>query len=345
MTTSSKKLTRIVGIAAAAGLALGLASCAGTPSGPTTPTYKSTYQAPEPTTLSPLTGVTVPAGSVTGPAISVKVCNIYACYPEEGLNQADVVFEQVTEGGITRYVAIYQSTIPETSGPVRSLRPMDADIAGSFGGVLAFSGYGNQAIYDLAVSAGLQPVMENNPAMFRNDYNVAPYNLMVNVPSLAAEFASLPAPAQQWAYSSSVATSTAAVDGAPGSAITTVMSNGSDASWVYDGASGKYLRSQWGGPDVDYAGAQHAATNVIAMRVAVENFAGLPRTVMVGSGEAWVLTGGKYVHGTWSKESTNAPIKFVGDNGVTIRLAPGNTWIALVPVDSYVAGGSVTISE
>jgi hypothetical protein len=81
------------------------------------------------------------------------------------------------------------------------------------------------------------------------------------------------------------------------------------------------------------------------MRVAVEEFAGLPRTVMVGSGEAWVLTGGKYVHGTWSKESTNAPIKFVGDNGVTIRLAPGNTWIALVPVDSYVAGGSVTISE
>ena len=333
-----------IGLLAAAGLALGLAGCAGQSDSASTPSYQSTYKAPDPTTLSPLTGVTVPQGSVTGPALSVKVCNIYACAPQEGLNQADVVFEEVTEGGITRYVAIYQSNIPETSGPVRSLRPMDADIAGSFGGVIAFSGYGNPAVYDLAVAAGLQTAMENNPAMFRNDYNVAPYNLMVNMTDLAGQFSSLPVPAQQWAYSSGVSTSTAAVDGAPASGITTVMSNSSSASWTYDPASEKYLRNQWGGADVDITGAQFAATNVIAMRVNVENFVNLPRTIMVASGEAWIFTGGKHVHGTWSKESTNAPIKFVGDNGVTVRLAPGNTWIALVPVQSYVSEGSVTIT-
>jgi hypothetical protein len=57
-----------------------------------------------------------------------------------------------------------------------------------------------------------------------------------------------------------------------------------------------------------------------------------------------VLSGGKVVHGTWSKASTAAPIRFTADNGVTIRLAPGNSWIEMVPNESYVPGGSVTIT-
>jgi hypothetical protein len=80
------------------------------------------------------------------------------------------------------------------------------------------------------------------------------------------------------------------------------------------------------------------------MRVNVDEFVGVPRTRMVDSGELWVLSGGKAVHGTWSKAATAAPIVFKGDNGVTIRLAPGNTWIEMVPLESYVSGGTVTIA-
>ncbi|WP_280797522.1 DUF3048 domain-containing protein [Aurantimicrobium minutum] len=345
MTTQSRSLIRIVGVAAAGALALGLAACSGGASGPATPDYKSTYKAPEPVAYAPLTGVALAAGTTVGPALSVKICNVFHCEPQDGLNQADVVFEEIVEGGISRYVGIWNSNVPVTVGPVRSLRPMDADIAAPFGGIIAYSGYGAQETRDLAVDTGLVNITENDPAMYRNDYNVAPYNLMLHAQEAIAANPGLAAPAQQWAYSSSLATSTAVLDGTPASSVQNIFSNQSDNTWTYDGASGRYLRTQWEGPDLDLTGAQLSAANVVVMRVNVDEFVGVPRTRMVDSGELFVLSGGKVVHGTWSKAGTASPIVFKGDNGVTIRLAPGNTWIEMVPLDSYVPAGSVTITE
>jgi hypothetical protein len=275
--------------------------------------------------------------------LSVKICNVFACEPQDGLNQADVVFEEIVEGGITRYVGIWNSNVPAVVGPVRSLRPMDADIAAPFGGIIAYSGYGAQETRDLAVDTGLVNVTENDPAMFRNDYNVAPYNLMLHAQEVIAANAGLAPPAQQWAYSSSLATSTAVLDGTPATSVQSIFSNSSDNTWTYDG-NGRYLRTQWEGPDLDLTGAQLSAANVVIMRVNVDEFVGVPRTRMVDSGELFVLSGGKVVHGTWSKAGTASPIVFKGDNGVTIRLAPGNTWIEMVPLESYVPGGTVNIA-
>ena len=345
MTTFSRTLSRVVGVAAAGALALGLAACSGGASAPSTPDYKSTYKAPAPVAYAPLTGVALAAGTTVGPALSVKICNVFHCEPQDGLNQADVVFEEIVEGGISRYVGIWNSNVPGTVGPVRSLRPMDADIAAPFGGIIAYSGYGAQETRDLAVDTGLVNITENDPAMYRNDYNVAPYNLMLHAQEAIAANPGLAAPAQQWAYSTSLATSTAVLDGTPASAVQNIFSNQSDNTWNYDAASGRYLRTQWEGPDLDLAGAQLSAANVVVMRVNVDEFVGVPRTRMIDSGELFVLSGGKVVHGTWSKAATAAPIVFKGDNGVTIRLAPGNTWIEMVPLDSYVPGGSVTITE
>ncbi|AWR22018.1 MULTISPECIES: DUF3048 domain-containing protein [Aurantimicrobium] len=343
MTTFSRTLSRVVGVAAASALALGLAACSGGASGPATPDYKSTYKAPAPIAYAPLTGVALAEGTAVGPALSVKICNVFACEPQDGLNQADVVFEEIVEGGITRYVSIWNSNVPVSVGPVRSLRPMDADIAAPFGGIIAYSGYGAQETRDLAVDTGLVNVTENDPAMYRNDYNVAPYNLMLHAQEVIAANAGLAAPAQQWAYAGSLATSTAVLDGTPATSVQSIFSNSSDNTWTYDGA-GRYLRTQWEGPDLDLTGAQLSAANVVIMRVNVDEFVGVPRTRMVDSGELFVLSGGKVVHGTWSKAATAAPIVFKGDNGVTIRLAPGNTWIEMVPLESYVTGGTVNIA-
>lgn len=343
MTTQSRTLIRVVGLAAASALALGLAACSGGASGPATPDYKSTYKAPAPIAYAPLTGVALAEGTKVGPALSVKICNVFHCEPQDGLNQADVVFEEIVEGGITRYVSIWNSNVPAVVGPVRSLRPMDADIAAPFGGIIAYSGYGAQETRDLAVDTGLVNVTENDPAMFRNDYNVAPYNLMLHAQEVIAANAGLAPPAQQWAYSSSLATSTAVLDGTPATSVQSIFSNSSDNTWTYDG-NGRYLRTQWEGPDLDLTGAQLSAANVVIMRVNVDEFVGVPRTRMVDSGELFVLSGGKVVHGTWSKAGTASPIVFKGDNGVTIRLAPGNTWIEMVPLESYVPGGTVNIA-
>ncbi|MGO7984121.1 DUF3048 C-terminal domain-containing protein, partial [Rhizobium johnstonii] len=80
-------------------------------------------------------------------------------------------------------------------------------------------------------------------------------------------------------------------------------------------------------PDLDGNGTQLHATNVIAMKVDIDwRYGYVPKTVMIGSGEAWVSTGGKSVHATWSKSDAASPIRLVDDRGVTVRLAPGNTW-------------------
>ncbi|MDH6277148.1 hypothetical protein M2118_000099 [Aurantimicrobium minutum] len=343
MTTFSRTLSRVVGVAAISAVALGLAACSGGASAPATPDYKSTYKAPAAVAYAPLTGVALAEGTTVGPALSVKICNVFHCEPQDGLNQSDVVFEEIVEGGITRYVGIWNSNVPVSVGPVRSLRPMDADIAAPFGGIIAYSGYGAQETRDLAVDTGLVNVTENDPAMYRNDYNVAPYNLMLHAQEVIAANAGLAAPAQQWAYAGSLATSTAVLDGTPATSVQSIFSNSSDNTWTYDGA-GRYLRTQWEGPDLDLTGAQLSAANIVIMRVNVDEFVGVPRTRMVDSGELFVLSGGKVVHGTWSKAATAAPIVFKGDNGVTIRLAPGNTWIEMVPLESYVSGGTVNIA-
>lgn len=341
MSLSSKTVSRALFAVAVTGLALGLVACSSpgaSSSGSSSPKYVSTYETPAPTKIAPLTGIVVAADAATGPAVSVKICNVENCEPQLGLNQADVVFEELVEGGITRYVGIWQSNVPDVVGPVRSVRPMDPDIVSSFGGIVAYSGWGPQEVRNMILDTGLVNITENDTTMFRISDRVAPYNLALYAQQVIAENPGLAAPQQQFAYALNPALSSAGRDGTPTSTIMTAFSNYSENSWTYDAASGKYLRSQWGGPDLDEAGGQLSATNVIVMRVVIEDFMSLPKTVMVSSGEAWVSTGGKTIHGTWSKESATSPVHVTDDYGVTIRLAPGNTWIEMPPSD-----GSVTL--
>ena len=76
---------------------------------------------------------------------------------------------------------------------------------------------------------------------------------------------------------------------------------------------------------------QLAATNVVVLRVDVTVDQSIPKTELIASGEASISTGGKTLAATWSKSSQTAPIRLVDAHGVTIRLAPGNTWFQLVP--------------
>ena len=107
----------------------------------------------------PLTGVEVDAVPAR-PALAVKIENSVAARPQSGLNAADVVWEQVVEGGIPRYVAVYHSNLPAQIGPIRSVRPMDPAIAAPLRGLFAFSG-GQAGYVDAIAAAGMQ-VLSND---------------------------------------------------------------------------------------------------------------------------------------------------------------------------------------
>lgn len=305
------------------------------PSATPTPDYVSTYETPAPTALAPLTGRTVPAGSLANPSIAAKIDNHPAARPQVSLERADIVFEELVEGGLTRYVAVWQSDLPDELGPVRSIRPMDPDIISPLGGIVAYSG-GQQRFVALMQSAPVFNAIHGQASteayFFRTNSKEAPHNVIVRARQLVEANAGLAAPAQQFAFSLDVASSTAAKDGAPISGINLRFGSSSTPSWTWDAGQQAWMRFQAGVVDTDSTGAQLKATNVVVLRVPVSLGLGVPKTELIGSGEAWVSTGGATVHGTWSKGAMTEAIRLVDDNGVTIRLGAGNTWIELVPV-------------
>ncbi|TFD11617.1 DUF3048 domain-containing protein [Cryobacterium sp. TMT4-10] len=301
-------------------------------------------ESPDATALAPLRGTPVPAGSALSPSLAVKIDNHEAARPQVGLERTDIVFEELVEGGLTRYVAVWQSGIPELVGPVRSIRPMDPDIIAPFGGIVAYSG-GQQQFVDLMEATDVVTVSQESDetgVFYREDSRDAPHNVILKAKELVDRNDTVAVPAQQFSYTPTVAGSSAATDGEAVSAVDSRFSDQRWPGWTWDQASLTYLRSQEGTPDLDGSGAQLRATNVLILRVDIdETSTNVPKTTMVGSGEAWVSAGGKSLHATWSKTGRDAPIRLVDDNGQAVRLAAGNTWIELVPGDR----GSVELRQ
>jgi hypothetical protein len=304
------------------------------PTPTTSPGYSSNYTPPPATALAPLRGTSVAVGSLKNASIAAKIDNHPDARPQVGLEHTDLLFEELVEGGLTRYVGVWQSDIPELLGPVRSIRPMDPNIISPFGGIVCYSG-GQQRFVTLMRNTPVYNAIHGQPdtasTFYRTKDKAAPHNVIVKARELLAQHTDIAAPAQQFAYSLDVPSATATKDGAPTAAVAYTFSNLIRGSWTYDSSRSVFLRGQNGKPDVDSTGAQLTATNVVVLRVTVTNDIHVPRTEMIGSGEAWVSTGGGTSHATWTKGSATDPIHLVDDQGVTIRLAPGNTWIELVP--------------
>jgi hypothetical protein len=318
-------------------LATGCASAEPQPTdAPTGEAWQSDWVAAEPTDVAPLRGTSVASGSTQHPSLAAKIDNHTAARPQLALERADIVFEQLVEGGITRYVGIWQSDIPELLGPLRSIRPMDADIISPLGGIVAYSG-GQEQFVDMMQSTSVVNAVfdtDDTGLFYRDDDRDSPHDVVVTAQELVGRNPELGPPTQQFGYAAAGAGSSAAVDGAPVAVVNTRFSDARWPGWSWDAGAAAYLRSQEGAPDLDGNGSQLRATNVVVLRVGIDwTFGEVPRTILIGGGEAWVSSEGKSLHAAWSKESRDATIRLVDDNGVAVRLAPGNTWIELVPVE------------
>jgi hypothetical protein len=314
----------------------------------TTVTPSSTPPPPPPPVLWPLTGLE--SGAVPPhPALAVKIENSLDARPQTGLNSADVVWEEVVEGGITRFVAVYHSTLPDEIGPVRSVRPMDSAIAAPLHGLFAFSG--GQAGYVQAIAdAGLQVLSldAGSDGFYRSDSRYAPHNVYAAPLTLIgqADPDHQADPAGQFAFAATGEQPTAATAGTPATVLDLTLSGVSHPAWAWSAPDGKWVRAESGTPSVEADGTPLRATNVVVLRVDIVNTSGVdpagnpvPDTVLTGRGEALVATGGMTMPVTWVKNSEAEPLVLLGADGNPIRLAPGNTWVELVPNGN----GAVTV--
>ncbi|MCZ2849193.1 DUF3048 domain-containing protein [Modestobacter sp. VKM Ac-2978] len=303
---------------------------------------------PPPPVLWPLTGLE--SGPVDPrPALAVKVENSSDARPQTGLGAADLVWEQVVEGGIPRYVAVYHSNLPAQIGPIRSVRPMDPAIAAPLHGLFAFSG-GQAGYVDAIAAAGMQVLSNDAGAdgFFRTSDRPAPHNVHADPLRLLAQAdpAHQAAPPPQFDLAATAEEATAATAGTPATNLALTLSRISRPQWTWSPPDARWLRTEGSTPAVGADGSRLSATNVVVLRVdvlatAARDPAGnpVPETVLVGEGEALVATGGKTVAATWVKTGVGERVVLRGADGHPVRLAPGNTWVELVPN----SGGAVAV--
>jgi hypothetical protein len=296
---------------------------------------------PDPVRL-PLTGALVDE-ELDRPAMIVKVSNSPEARPQSGLADADVVIEELTEGGITRFMAIFHSQLPEVAGPVRSARPVDVQLLSGFGRPgFAYSGARREVRNLLAGSPGTL-ITEGDAGFFRDDgayasHPFAPHDLFVELePALraATDGGAQPLDDLGWAFSEEIPDVDMDVDEEgntrDGTAVQIEMSRAFRTSWSYDEEAGVYRRSQ---NDADFTvtgDARIGAANVVVL--AVEHYiggSGYPETSVVGEGDAVVFRDGNRYPARWSKPSETAPMRVLtADGSEPFPFKPGPTWFHL----------------
>lgn len=296
----------------------------------------------------PLTGLELGSETVTGPSLAIKIDNTAAGRPQVGIAAADLVFEELVEGGVTRYLAVYHTAVPEEVGPVRSGRPQDADLVRSLGGVFVFSGVGNSNVREIIRGAGLQLVEHDTSGgtpdgefFFRSSRKPAPLNLHIEAASLLASYASLSAPVQQFAYKTDPTEASAVLLGDDVTSLRVIFSRAIESVWEWDESSGLYLKFlSNGSPDLDADGTQISATNVVILTPNYFDVEALPSAKIAGITEtALIATGGKMVEGLFDATAVGEPIELRDDAGNPLYLSPGKTFVLLAPGAGSTASG------
>ncbi|MDB5167527.1 MAG: uncharacterized protein JWN26_672 [Candidatus Saccharibacteria bacterium] len=309
----------------------------------TTATVKAAPKPPAVKYYSPLTGLPVAdKTATTQPVTAVMIENSPDARPQSGLKDSGVVFEAIAEGGITRFMVLYQQEKPALLGPVRSIRVYDAEWVAPFNASVAHVG---------GSAAGLAEIRDgtyrdidqffNAATYYRASDRFAPHDVYTTSTLLDALNA-------KKGYTTSVFTGFSRVDGKPATTPTastiniTISSALYNSSYTYDKVTNTYARSQGGAPHLDRELGQITPSVVIAMRVdesTVLQDGYREQITTIGSGPATIFQNGIAIAATWHKTAKTAQITFTdATTGADVPLIRGQTWIAAVPNN----GGAVT---
>lgn len=306
---------------------------------------------PMPSVVWPLTGLSavgVSQSDLNRPAVPIKIENTAKGRPQKGIEHADIVFDELINGKCLRLVAVYHSDLPEDAGPIRSARTQDPNIVGSFRTALFASGsnYAVQKVFNkygqMLFADDFSPTTGNlrgSEGFHRVTWDVVNKSLEFRLwghPEVFAEEAAAagfaPAP-QQFDFAYPAETATATVEGNPVGTIDIRYSSCGHPHWVWDEDEGVWDRFEFEDPHLTMDGNQVTATNVVMLRVRVTYTQGYnPESfVVVSNASGFVATGGKVIEIKWTKASRGDLFHLTTLDGDPVELAPGTTWVELVP--------------
>ncbi|MEO5690725.1 MAG: DUF3048 domain-containing protein [Candidatus Saccharimonadales bacterium] len=297
-----------------------------------TPSATSTVPKPKQKFYSPLTGLPVADEAATKKAVTaVMIENSPDARPQSGLKDAGVVYEAIAEGGITRFVALYQESRPNLVGPVRSVRPYYVEWASAYDPAVAHIG-GSKRALDLIRSGEYGVDMDqffNAGTFWRANDREAPHNVYT-------DFNKLDALRESKGKTSSTFTAFARGDSKTppprnASTITIGVSSGSFlVEYSYDEASETYLRSHNGVAHDDREKGRIAPSVVVALKVVMSlgfEDGNREQITTTGEGQAYIFQNGSVTEATWQRSDVKSPLKLVGSDGKDIILSRGQTWI------------------
>jgi hypothetical protein len=297
----------------------------------------------------PLTGEDAPGGVIPDrPVAAVKVENTDDARPQAGLERADIVYEELVEGGITRFIAMYHCDDAPHVGPVRSARTTDPDVLLQYGRpILAYSG-GTSRVQKLVARSGVFDFNEDTggEAFERDAGRAEPHNLFVNTTKLRnvagkkADRQDAPEPPftyGEWEGKSKKATG-----------LTMTFSMLNTVGWEWSRREDAWLRIDNGTPNVLENGDRLSTQNIIVQFVKVsegdiQDVTGSPspEVTLTGGGKAYLFRDGRVIAAKWERDSLEDVTTFEAKDGEPMALDPGQTWVELYPAKGDFADATI----
>jgi hypothetical protein len=297
----------------------------------------------------PLTGLAVEhPENLNRRPIMIKIDNYPPdIRPQSGLQAADMVWETLLSGGVTRFSAIFWSEDFDHIGPVRSSRLLDFELVRAYRALFTYSGMAQGTLDRLRADplALSRAVGGSGPCpplcRFPKDGVAFEHTLFANTAGLRDLAVKMkrdvtPEPVYGMAFEEQPPA------GAPTNSIT-IAYNATKVDWAYDAASGRWLRSQDGKPHFDaLTGTQLSADNVLVLEaehieqpVVSDGYWGPPNfafTVnLTGKGRIYLFRDGEYIEGEWRRPTEQDALTYYDLQGNPLPFKPGKTFVNLVP--------------
>lgn len=263
--------------------------------------------------------------------------------PQSGLSEAEIIYELVVEGGITRLMAVYSAAeLPSKIGPVRSARPTYLEFVSEFDALYGHAGGSPEALQavDGLGLKDLNALGADGRYFYRDGEKVAPHNLFTSNDLLHyalrdKQLEEVVSTFEQWAFKEDTPPSSE-----PSEERFVEIDFGSgplyEVRFVYDFANNLYERYNGGELQRDANSEQTlTAHNVIVQIVPSAEGAGESGRVnfsVTGEGDAYIARDGKVIEGSWKKADRTTRTQFFDDNGDPIELNRGTTWVEILPI-------------
>ena len=282
--------------------------------------------------ICPLDGTLVPEKWANNRPIAVMIENSVPARPQTGLAEAQLIYEALTEGGITRFMAIYACQEPAKVGPVRSARIYFLDWLSEFDAFFAHVG-GN---YDALLQIKKQGILDLDQFRYASAYwrEIQPnkakeHTMYTSIPKLKQL-----AEKNHWQTKGSYPLYQFKDDLPPSErkdsqVITINFSRPAFlVKWKYQALTNSYLREQTNGPKIE-------AKNIIIQwveRWPTTSPIGEKGYQMktIGTGKALIFLDGQRIEGRWKKDSRQSRTRFYNNQGQEIQFNRGQTWIEIV---------------